>query len=101
VQVFQCNASGCVAVPIALGVDTPVYLTLYGTGIRGRSSLDKVTVNIGGMALPVSFAGPAPGYTGLDQVNVALPLSLRGAGAVNVTLTADGWTSNVVGIAIQ
>ena len=36
VPAFQCGSAGCVAVPIALSVDTPVYLTLYGTGIRGR-----------------------------------------------------------------
>ena len=41
VQVFQCNVYACAATPIDLGLDTPVYLTLYGTGIRNRSSLFK------------------------------------------------------------
>jgi uncharacterized protein (TIGR03437 family) len=69
VPVFQCGASGCSAAPIALGVDTPVFLSLYGTGIRGRSSLARVTVTIDGVTAPALYAGPAPGYTGLDQVN--------------------------------
>src|SRR5260221_14538763 len=41
VQVFICDAvATCAAVPIDVGLDTPVYLSLYGTGIRGASSLD-------------------------------------------------------------
>jgi uncharacterized protein (TIGR03437 family) len=99
VPVFQCGASGCVAVPIALGVDTPVYLSLYGTGIRGRTS--NASATIGGIGATVQYAGPAPGYAGLDQVNVALPPALNGSGTVNVTVTVDGWTSNAVQVAIQ
>jgi hypothetical protein len=45
---------------IDLGVDTPVYLTLYGTGIRNRSSLAGVSVTISGMSVPVLYAGPQP-----------------------------------------
>jgi uncharacterized protein (TIGR03437 family) len=99
--VFQCDASGCASVPIALGVDTPVYLTLYGTGIRNRSSLANVTVAIHGVSVPVLYAGPTPGFQGLDQVNVSLSLSLRGSGESNVTVTVDGRTSNVVTVNIQ
>lgn len=101
VPVFQCTASGCVTVPIALGVDTPVYLTLYGTGIRNRGSLDNVKVTIKGLSFPVLYAGPSPGFTGLDQVNVALSLALRGSGQADVVLTVDGAVSNAVGIAVQ
>ena len=101
VPVFQCGASGCVAVPIGLGVDTPVYLTLYGTGIRGRSSLENVTVTIDGVTGQALYAGPTPGFPGLDQINVGLSLNLRGSGVSNVTVTVDGQTSNVVTIDIQ
>ena len=102
VPVFQCSSSGgCISVPINLGVDTPVYVSFYGTGIRNRSSLSNVTVTINGISVPVLFAGPAPGYTGLDQVNVGLTLSLRGAGESKVVLTVDGQTSNVVTINVQ
>jgi uncharacterized protein (TIGR03437 family) len=101
VPVYECETSGCAAVPLKLGVDTPIFVTLYGTGIRSRSSLANVSVTINGISAPVLYAGPAPGFTGLDQVNVGLPLNLRGSGSSNVVLTVDGLTSNTVSIAIE
>ncbi len=101
VTVDTCTSSGCTGVPIVLGVDTPIYLTLYGTSIRNRSSLANVTVAIDGTSVPVQYAGAQSGYPGLDQVNVSLPLSLRGAGVANVVLTVDGQVSNTVTITIQ
>ena len=101
VPVLQCTASGCVSVPIKLGADTPIYVSFYGTGIRNRSALDKVSVTINGVSVPVSYAGPTPGFTGLDQVDVALALGLRGSGESNVVLTVDGQPSNVVTINVQ
>ena len=99
--VFQCSNSICTPVPINLGVDTPTYLTFYGTGIRNRSSLDNVSVTIKNASVPVQYAGPSPNFAGLDQVNVAMPLSLRGSGESNVVVTVDGQTSNTVMINIQ
>ena len=101
VPVFQCGDLGCVSVPIALGLDQPVYVSFYGTGIRNRSSLGNVTVTINGVSVPALYAGPAPNYVGLDQVNVGLPLALRGSGEVNVALAVDGQTSNVVTINVR
>jgi uncharacterized protein (TIGR03437 family) len=101
VAVFQCDISGCVSTPIGLGVDTPVVLTLYGTGIRNRSSLGNVHVTINGISAPVAYAGVQPTFEGLDQVNVTLPLALRGSGEVNVVLTVDGQTANVVTIQVN
>ena len=87
--------------PIDLGVDRPVYVSFYGTGIRNRTSLANVTLTINGVSAPVLYAGPAPNYSGLDQVNVGLPLVLRGSGEVNVVLTVDGQASNVVTINVR
>jgi uncharacterized protein (TIGR03437 family) len=101
VAVFECSASGCVAIPIDLGLDTPVYLSLYGTGIRNRSSLSNVTVTIDGISVPVLYAGPQPQFPGLDQVNVALTLNLRGTGETNVVLMVDGQTSNPVTVNLK
>jgi uncharacterized protein (TIGR03437 family) len=103
VPVIKCDSTGstCTAVPIDVGLDAPVYLSLYGTGIRNRSSLDKVRVTIGGVSVPVLYAGPQGQYPGLDQVNVLLVLQLRGKGDTNVVLTVDGQTANTVRIAIQ
>jgi uncharacterized protein (TIGR03437 family) len=101
VTVFTCASAGCTGVPIDVGLDTPVFLSLYGTGIRNRSALANVQVTINGTSFPVSYAGAQPGYPGLDQVNVPLSLNLRGAGVVNVAVTVDGQSSNTVTITIQ
>jgi len=102
VSVFTCNsAAGCQALAIDTGVDAPVYLSFYGTGIRGASSLSNVSVKIGNTTLPALYAGAQVQTPGLDQLNVPLPISLRGSGLVNVTVTIDGVTSNAVQIDIQ
>ncbi len=102
VQVIECEApASCIAVPIGVGVDRPVYLSLYGTGIRGASSLVNVTVTIGTTKIQPIYAGPEGLIPGLDQVNVPLGLNLRGSGLVNVSVTVDGVTSNAVQIDIQ
>jgi uncharacterized protein (TIGR03437 family) len=103
VPVASCDPTGakCTAIPINVGIDAPVYMSLYGTGIRNRSSLDKVSVTIGGVAAPVLYAGPQGQYPGLDQVNILLPLQLRGKGETDLVLTVDGQTANTVRIAIQ
>jgi hypothetical protein len=75
-------------------------LELYGTGIRGRSSLATVTCAIAALELPVLFAGPQGGYPGLDQVNVVLPSSLAGAGQTTVVVTVDGVRTNMLPIQI-
>jgi len=87
--------------PIALGVDLPVYVSFYGTGIRNRSSLANVAMTINGISVPILYAGPAPGFTGLDQVNAGLVLSLRGSGESKVVLTVDGQAANTVTINVQ
>ena len=97
--------AGCHLVPIDLGVDTPVYLSFYGTGFRGRSSLGNVAVTIGNMTMQVTvqaiYAGPQPQIPGLDQLNIPLPLTLRGAGVLNVTVSVDGTESNPVLIQVM
>ncbi len=101
VPVFTCQGSSCVSVPIQLGVDTPVYLTFYGTGIRNRSALANVVVRINGIIVPVLYAGPQGTFAGLDQVNVALTLNLRGSGESKVVMAVDGQPSNAVTVNIE
>jgi uncharacterized protein (TIGR03437 family) len=104
ITVFQCGDSGCSSVPIQLGVDTPVFITFYGTGIRNTTLVppySNISVSINGKPVQVTFAGPAPGFTGLDQINVLMDLSLRGSGESNVILTVDGQTSNTVTVNVQ
>ncbi len=99
--IYQCSDGTCSSTPINLGVDTPTYLELYGTGIRNQSSLSNVSVTINGMSVPVLYAGAQDGVVALDQVDVALPLSLQGSGETNLVLTVDGQTANTVRVNIQ
>jgi len=91
-----------VAAPIDLGSDTDqVYLTLYGTGLRNRSSLDAVKVLVANVPVPVDFAGASTTSDGLDLVRVLLPKQLRGTGTANIVVTADGMSSNTVTAVIE
>jgi uncharacterized protein (TIGR03437 family) len=95
-------SSNSLAVPIDFGNPTDqVYLVLYGTGIRHRSSLDAVNVTVDGYTYGgpmgnggVTYAGPdGGGSAGLDQVNVHLFNRIAGPrSGVAVTLSADGQT---------
>jgi len=78
-----------------------LYLVLYGTGIRNRSASTAVTCMVNGTALPVIYAGIQPDYPGLDQVNVLLPASVRGAATLSVSLMVDGLSSNTITVAMQ
>jgi uncharacterized protein (TIGR03437 family) len=80
---------------------TPVYVSLFGTGIRNRSSLENVKVSIGGVNVPVLYAGAQETYPGLDQVNIQLPTQLRGKGEADLLLTVDGQAANSVRITIR
>ena len=82
-------------------ISDDVYLVLYGTGMRNRSSLQNVRVRIGGQEGEVLYVGDQFAYPGLDQVNVRLPQSLAGAGLVDIVLSVDGKTANTVKIFIQ
>lgn len=99
VPVYECGVTpgSCVPVPIALGVDTPVFVTFYATGVRSQWFDISLSVTIGGQSLPVrsvlSF-DDSNALAGIDQVTVAIPLSLRNAGEVDVVVTAGGKTSN-------
>ena len=97
-----CAVGSCQPVPLDLGAATDqVFLLLYGTGIRGRSSLGAVTAKIGGVDAPVEYAGPVSGMVGLDQVNLRVPRSLVGRGQVDIILTVDSKTTNTVTVSIK
>jgi uncharacterized protein (TIGR03437 family) len=84
--------------PEIVGSDQRTILAVYATGIRYAANVGASVTDASGNTynLTVVFAGPAPGYFGLDQVNIVLPPDLDGTGVVSLFLTADGSTSNVV-----
>ncbi len=92
--------------PIDLGPDLgassdQVFLVLYGTGFRLRSTLENMTAKLGGVTIPVLFAGAQGDYAGLDQVNLQIPRALIGRGEVDLVLIVDGRQSNVVRVNIK
>jgi uncharacterized protein (TIGR03437 family) len=81
---------------------------LFATGLgltTNRSGLDfanqQPTVSIGGANCPVTFAGRAPGYIGLDQINCVVPAGITAGDAVPVTITSGSRVSNVATLALR
>ncbi|MEZ5396102.1 MAG: SBBP repeat-containing protein [Bryobacterales bacterium] len=93
--VFDSNTLAAMPIDLA-GADT--VLELYGTGIRNAAS---VTATANGQDVEVLYFGEAPGFIGLDQVNVRLPEGMAGAGMVTIIVTADGAASNPVTVQVQ
>ena len=76
----------------------PVYLVLFATGIRGG---DLVRVTIGGKEVEPLFAGPHETFAGVDQINLIVPESLKGAGLIDVELIVSGERSNTVRVLVR
>lgn len=94
---FDAVQNKFVSIPIDLGPETDqVFLALFGTGIRGRSSLSATMASIGGQDAQVVYAGPQGDLVGLDQVNLRIPRSLKGRGEVDVLLIVDNRHANKV-----
>ncbi len=94
---FDSGQNQFVPAPIDLGATSDqLFLILYGTGFRFRTSLSTVTAAIGGTNVDVLYAGPVDGLVGLDQSNIGIPRSLAGRGVVDVVLTVGGMPANTV-----
>jgi uncharacterized protein (TIGR03437 family) len=72
-------------------------IVAYGTGM-GRA--ERVVVKIGGSEVRPEYAGPAPGFDGVFQLNVRLPETLQ-AGNHAMQLTTDTAVSNSVEISVK
>lgn len=102
VAVFDSAQNKFVATPIDLGAESDqVFLVGYGTGWRKRSSLGAIIAKIGGLNSEVLYAGEVAGFFGLDQINIRLSRSLIGKGEVDLELTVDGVTANVMKLKIR
>jgi uncharacterized protein (TIGR03437 family) len=81
---------------------------LYATGLGLTTSsngldvaVQQPTVTIGGIACPVTFAGAAPGYIGLDQINCTIPAGLTSSASAPVVITSGSLTSNTATLAVN
>src|SRR5262249_8290897 len=86
VPVFSCSNGSCHTVPIDLS-QGPVYLSLYGTGFRHRSTNPNGVPLAGCQIQKHTPSAPCPGpeglLPGLDQLNLLLP-QVSGAGETDV-----------------
>ena len=77
------------------GQPTPVSIFLTGMDLSV-----KPMVIVAGAPVEVTFFGGAPGYPGLQQINMTVPASMAGAGRVPVMVFSNGQTSNVTFMSI-
>ncbi len=101
--------------PARRGID---YISIFATGLGPITNqpatgapastmvlshtLNPVTVEIGGAtAGKVSFAGLAPGFVGLYQVNALVPAEAPAGDAVLVSIAVGGIVSNVATMAVE
>ncbi|NOT58996.1 MAG: hypothetical protein HOP19_02100, partial [Acidobacteria bacterium] len=99
-NIFQFENNALVAAPIDFGPPNDLlFLVLFGTGL-GKNSV-TATAKIGGLDLPVAYAGAQGSFPGLDQFNIALPRTLAGKGKVELTVTANGKVSNAASLTFK
>jgi uncharacterized protein (TIGR03437 family) len=85
-DVLQIFATG-------LGQTDPPAQTGEGAPAFSRVLL-PVTVTVGGVEAPVEYAGLAPGFVGLYQVNVRLPATVTPGDNLEVVIQQNGISSN-------
>lgn len=98
-QTFNLPVSEANGTPIAL--DAGNFIALFGTGFRHGSTANTNAVTIGGTNITPLFVGPQGQFEALDQVNIQIPQSLAGRGDVDLTITIDGKSTNVVKLRIK
>jgi len=90
--------------PLARGQAMVIFATGLGavtqSGQLSRTNA-TTTVVLNGVELPVSFAGLAPGFIGLYQVNLTIPAGTPPGLAIPLTLKVGGQGSNSVLVAVQ
>jgi uncharacterized protein (TIGR03437 family) len=91
--VLYCNGLGAVNPPVASGSPAPSQEPLARTA-------NTLTANIGNVPAMVNYAGLAPGYPDLYQVNLVVPSGVT-SGSAAVVLTIAGQSSPPVMLAVR
>jgi uncharacterized protein (TIGR03437 family) len=89
---IYCTGLGATDPPVASGLPAP-------GGEPLARVVAPVAVTIGGKPAAILFAGMAPGFVGVYQVNVTVP-EVTGD-AVGVSITVAGATSNIATMAVR
>ena len=96
--------------PVAPGETVLIYCTGLGVVVSppkdGAAASGQITmatpmVTVGGVSTPVAFSGLAPGFVGLNQVNVTIPTTGVASGNQPVVMTANGTSSPAVLLPIK
>jgi uncharacterized protein (TIGR03437 family) len=90
--------------PLPRGQSLIIFATGLGTVAKDgnfANTTAAVTAVVNGTELPAQFAGLAPEYPGLYQVNVAIPPSTPPGLGIPLILKVGGQASNAVNTAIQ
>ena len=93
VVVMYCESLGDVNPAVPAGTAAP--------GSPPAMTANPVTVTIGGVDAAVQFAGLAPGFAGLYQLNVVVPGGVAAGDAVPVVVSVAGQASPPVTLAVQ
>lgn len=91
--VIYCSGLGAVDPPVAEGSAAP--------SSPLSTTSNPVSVTIGGQPAHVFFAGLAPGFAGLYQVNVIVPQGISSGSNIPVVLNVAGASSVPVTVAIR
>jgi uncharacterized protein (TIGR03437 family) len=110
----QDSSANSAGNPAARGAVIQIYATGLGATeppvqsgypAPGAEPLARVAtlpeVRIGGHAAALHFAGLAPGFVGLYQVNVEVPTAVEPGSAVPLVILQNGVSSNTVTVAIR
>ena len=112
------SQTGELAGPASSGgrpVNRGEFISIYATGLGpvnnkpgtgepggvGATITTSAVVSIGGVNANVAFAGLAPNYVGLYQVNAQVPQGAPSGSAVPVSFVISGVATNIVSIAVQ
>jgi uncharacterized protein (TIGR03437 family) len=83
------------------------YVALFVTGMGATTLRDGLNwanvqpeVTVGGQPCAVTFAGRAPGYEGLDQINCQLPVTLQ-PGDTQVIVRSASRSANVITLPVR
>jgi uncharacterized protein (TIGR03437 family) len=90
--------------PLRAGAYMELFLTGLGSTAK-QNGLDisaaQPTVTVGGLNCPVTYAGAAPGFTGLDQLNCIIPAGLGSQASAQVIVTTGARSSPVTTVPVQ
>jgi uncharacterized protein (TIGR03437 family) len=90
--------------PVARGQALIVFATGLGAVTKQSqfsTTTAPVTAVLNGVEMPVSFAGLAPGFVGLYQVNLLIPSATPPGLGISLTLKQAGQVSNTVFVSLR